>query len=894
MDESSSHANGPSMGPAHRPEHAKTNDPCCHGPIDKEKRRNLVISIDGTSNKFGAMNTNVIEHHSLLIKDERQIPYYNSGIGTYARPSWLSPKFIGMVLHHKIDLAIAWDFDKTVKDAYRWISENYETGDLIFMFGFSRGAFQVRVLSAMIEKVGLLHRGNELQIPFAYELYCDPATDELEPIASQKSRRERVTVAERFKRTFSRKEDLLSGSGPNARLTFLLLASATDVGVSSTLAPPPDPTEKEDTVSSIGTVRGAKMLPGTIDGMKHVCFFRHALALDERRVKFLPEYAHGGKGPDQEATSGDIPHTKEVWFAGTHSDIGGGNTLNPSLDRTRPPLRWMVYEAGPLGLRTSSFERELDDEEMVDVKESLTGVWWPFEYLPLRRLTYTRKEKKKEAKQWPWPFQRLTPKPEEPGKETTHALHRGKVRKIHPGQKIHISVVSSNHYSPKASAPPSNPGDNGDFWGSLRKVARSALNERGELYDRWVQPDLVNQIRLELDLLLKKPGHTSDSFITLLQRDEGLRAFYGAVLAKLGEDSLDQDGKSRLIKECSSILGSKELESAYRRSRNPRIEYRDFLNRLSPFFQTYPKLDSDSWPYSVAFSPDGKWLVSGHIDGTVRTWDSPNIGDQTGKVLGQHSIAVSSVAFSPLDSKHFVSGSFDNTIRLWDIEKMEQVGDPWEGHTNGVNYVAFSPDGKKVVSASDDRTVRLWDPETGKEIAVLKGHANLVLAVAFSPDGLHIASGSSDQTVCIWDACTYQQVGGPLKGHTHWIWSVAYSPNGKQIASGSLDKMIHLWDADTMVQVGEPLLGHSSSIRSVCFSPDGKLLASGSDDCTIRIWNANTGARIGEGLCGHSNWVRSVAFSPDGKQLASASDDGTIRIWDMESYVYLHSIGSDL
>ncbi|KAF4618298.1 hypothetical protein D9613_011523 [Agrocybe pediades] len=135
----------------------KTNDPCRHGPIDKEKRRNLVISIDGTSNKFGPMNTNVIEHHSLL-EDEHQ--------------------FIGMILHHKIDLAIARDFDKTVMDAYRWISDNYESGDLIFLFGFSRGAFQVRVLSAMIEKVGLLRPGNELRIPFAYELYSDPATNE--------------------------------------------------------------------------------------------------------------------------------------------------------------------------------------------------------------------------------------------------------------------------------------------------------------------------------------------------------------------------------------------------------------------------------------------------------------------------------------------------------------------------------------------------------------------------------------------------------------------------------------------------------------------------------------------------------------------------------------------
>ncbi|KAF9541951.1 hypothetical protein CPC08DRAFT_700737 [Agrocybe pediades] len=248
MHEPSSNPDDPSEGPSHKPETSKAKEPCCHGPIDTTKQRNLVISIDGTSNKFGAMNTNVIEHHSLLIKDGRQIPYYNSGIGTYARPSWTSPKFIGMVLHHKIDLAIAWDFDKTVKDAYRWISENYEDGDLIFMFGFSRGAFQVRVLSAMIEKarVGLLHKGNELQIPFAYELYSDPETDKPEPLGPGGSFRTRVTIAERFKLTFSRQ---------GVKVHF--------VGV-------------WDTVSSIGTVRGAKMLPGTIEGMKHVCFFRHA------------------------------------------------------------------------------------------------------------------------------------------------------------------------------------------------------------------------------------------------------------------------------------------------------------------------------------------------------------------------------------------------------------------------------------------------------------------------------------------------------------------------------------------------------------------------------------------------------------------------------------------
>ncbi|KAF4615646.1 hypothetical protein D9613_012548 [Agrocybe pediades] len=813
---------------------AKTDDLCCHWPIDGERRRNLVISIDGTSNKFGAMNTNVIEHHSLLIKDGYQIPYYNSGIGTYARPSWTpSLKFIGMVIHHKIDLAIAWDFDKTVKDAYRWISENYEDGDLLFMFGFSRGAFQVRVLSAMIQKVGLLHRGNELQIPFAYELYCDPATDEPEPqIHPARPSSKRVTVAERFKLTFSRE---------NVKVHF--------VGV-------------WDTVSSIGTVRGAKMLPGTIDGMKHVCFFRHALALDERRVKFLPEYANGGKGPDKEATSGTIPHTKEVWFAGTHSDIGGGNTLNPSLDRTRPPLRWMVYEAEPLGLRTSMFRRDLTDDDKVSVKESLSWVWWPFEFLPFRRLTYTRKQN---------------------GKETTHNLHRGKMRKIHLGQKIHNSAILVEGYIPGASLPPCH---------SYSDIFETYAGKReGSLAQEWVELPLVDHITEAVNVFTEQPGSTLDTIAKLLQQDEGRRAFYEAVFAKLKYGTnLDQ---RRLMEESVRILGYRRFQWLKMRPlrdfmeiiEDPSINDLEFLVRFSQMVKTYPTPRSAI--HSLAFSPSGRWLASGHDSGqddcTIYIWNVEP-GSQSGIALGRICPPVMSAEFSP-DGRFLVSGSSDRTIRLWNVQIMQQVGKVWRGHTSTVNCVVFSPDGTKVVSASDDGTLRIWNPETGKEMAVMKGHGHKVQSVAFSPDGLHVVSGSWDHSVRIWDARTYQQDGDPIKGHTECVSSVAYSPDGMHIASGSWDNTIRIWNAHTREQVGEPLRGHSNNVTSVCFSPNWMLLASGSYDHTIRIWNPYTGEQIGGGLRLHDSDVWRVAFSHDGRKLASASDDGTILQMDIGDYL---------
>jgi len=116
-------------------------------------------------------------------------------------------------------------------------------------------------------------------------------------------------------------------------------------------------------------------------------------------------------------------------------------------------------------------------------------------------------------------------------------------------------------------------------------------------------------------------------------------------------------------------------------------------------------------------------------------------------VLEGHTDRVNSVAFSK-DGKHIVSGSDDQTIRVWDAETGEVVVGPLKGHTNWVNSVAFSQDGKHIVSGSSDHTIRVWDAETGEVVVgPLKGHTDWVNSVAFSQDGKHIVSGSSDKTI---------------------------------------------------------------------------------------------------------------------------------------------------
>ena len=248
----------------------------------------------------------------------------------------------------------------------------------------------------------------------------------------------------------------------------------------------------------------------------------------------------------------------------------------------------------------------------------------------------------------------------------------------------------------------------------------------------------------------------------------------------------------------------------------------------------------------LAFSPlqsiirtsvGGKFAKFAKIRGLHEVWPTNQL------VIRGHTSFVFSVAFSP-DGRHIVSGSWDETVCVWDAQTGAQVGKPLQGHTKPVRSVAFSPDGRHIVSGSWDETICVWDAQTGAQVGKpLQGHTSSVWSVAFSPDGRHIVSGSSDQTICVWDAQTGAQVGKPLQGHTSLVRSVAFSPDGRHIVSGSSDNTIRVWEAQTGGQVGNPLQGHTDGVLSVAFSPpDGRHIVSGSDDKAIQFWDTQIAA----------------------------------------------------
>jgi WD40 repeat protein len=293
------------------------------------------------------------------------------------------------------------------------------------------------------------------------------------------------------------------------------------------------------------------------------------------------------------------------------------------------------------------------------------------------------------------------------------------------------------------------------------------------------------------------------------------------------------------------------------------------------------KLDVGAPVLSVAVTPDGKYVVSGSSDKTVRVWDLAT-GKEVRRFTG-HEAPVYSVAVTP-DGKYVVSGSARfaeakfgevfrvGTVHLWELATGKEVR-RFTGHERWVRSVAVTSDGKYVVSGSDDKTVRVWNLATGREVRRFTGHEGPVNSLAVTPDGKHVVSGSLDNTVRLWELATGKEV-RRFTGHERWVRSVAVTPDGKYVVSGSK------WELAGRPESRGPSLfpGHRGPVLSVAVTPDGKYVVSGGGDRTVRLWDLATGKEV-RLFTGHEGDVRSVAVTPDGKYVVSGSLDRTVRVW---------------
>lgn len=384
---------------------------------------------------------------------------------------------------------------------------------------------------------------------------------------------------------------------------------------------------------------------------------------------------------------------------------------------------------------------------------------------------------------------------------------------------------------------------------------------------------------------------------------------------------------------------------------------------------------------SVAFSPDGRWLSFGALNGRAHLVPCPDFPNPPA-FSSPHGDAVEAVAFSP-DGRWGADADRGGVLSVWPLTKdgaghTHVVGDPERdsetdshfilAHRDRILALAFSPDGRRIVTGGKGGIVRVWKREDllhpkspdsplgpvtdlqylseGTILACEKGgvsawnsqngmHHEVIAkkhwhTLAVSPNQQIFAVGSSKGTIVVWDRqagietgrihdpqlgivlsliyssdgsrLVAQTVGGliildpktmqrldllpPLRSN-----AIALSSNGRRLALSPVGyDQIELWDLETGTKI-RTLDGHSAVIKSLAFSPDGQWLVSGSEDRLIKLWRLADG-KLRFTLSGHRGRVTQVAFSPDGRSLLSTGWDGTLRIWSPTLGQELLSLGT--
>jgi WD40 repeat protein len=337
--------------------------------------------------------------------------------------------------------------------------------------------------------------------------------------------------------------------------------------------------------------------------------------------------------------------------------------------------------------------------------------------------------------------------------------------------------------------------------------------------------------------------------------------------------------------------------------------------------------------FALAFSLDGKTLISGSIDKHVpiRQWDvATGTEEKTGLLTG-YAVSVYSLAVAP-NGNLLLAGTGKGSIAMWDLsddaprlrswwkemlpsglyvnesvnvvrfggEKSTKLAfgtgtsillfdvtkNKWGPSipTGALQCLALSPNGEAFASGDQDGKIILWDAVTGKQRSEVRTEAGSPTDVTFDPNGRALAVCASGKELSLWDIARHQQT--QLIGDKELVTAVVFSPDGGKFASGGECHKVIIWDTASAQQIGGPLYPQSGTfcVSALAFSPRGDKLAAATYDGQITLWDAAAQTLIGEPLELQHTFAKSIAFSPDGKMLATAANDGGVLLWDLDSH----------